>query len=296
MQLELRRRARRALSVCAMAIAAIAPITQPAWAKPALWVVHSDTATVYLFGTFHMLPPHTHWKSPAIEKAMADSQEIWTEADMESLPAVVKLIHRYGLDQRTSVTSMLDAHFSRRYSAEMASAGLSVELYSHVKPWVAQLLLTGGAMKQARFGYGVESDLLAYAKAHHKLTPAFETPDEQFALLADLPDDAQISALKQEIEDYDKRGNILNTLVNAWLSGNDDRLDALSNQELLAHNERYFNDVIVRRNERFAEHIAERLQSSGTAFVAVGAAHLCGSASVQALLRNYGFHAERVPE
>jgi uncharacterized protein YbaP (TraB family) len=151
-------------------------------------------------------------------------------------------------------------------------------------------------MKQARFGYGVESDLLAYAKAHHKLTPAFETPDEQFALLADLPDDAQISALKQEIEDYDKRGNILNTLVNAWLSGNDDRLDALSNQELLAHNERYFNDVIVRRNERFAEHIAERLQSSGTAFVAVGAAHLCGSASVQALLRNYGFHAERVPE
>jgi uncharacterized protein YbaP (TraB family) len=29
--------------------------------------------------------------------------------------------------------------------------------------------------------------------------------------------------------------------------------------------------------------------------VAIGAAHLCGSASVQVFLRNYGFTAERVP-
>jgi uncharacterized protein YbaP (TraB family) len=40
----------------------------------------------------------------------------------------------------------------------------------------------------------------------------------------------------------------------------------------------------------------ERLQGTGTAFVAVGAAHLCGSASVQALLKNYGVTAERVPD
>jgi uncharacterized protein YbaP (TraB family) len=72
-------------------------------------------------------------------------------------------------------------------------------------------------------------------------------------------------------------------------------LDSLSNQKLAATNERYFDDVIVRRNEHFAASIVTRLESGGTAFVAIGAAHLCGSASVQAFLRNYGFKAERIP-
>jgi uncharacterized protein YbaP (TraB family) len=303
MHLILRRRVIRTLAMCALACAALVPLTNHASAKPALWVVKSPNATVYLFGTFHMLPPRTHWKSPTVEKAMAASQEIWTEADIESLPAVVRLIHRYGLDHKGNVKAVLGPTLIRRYESAMATAGLSVELYSHVKPWLAQLLLTGNAMKQARFGYGVETDLIAYAKAHHKKTPTFETPDEQFALLADLPDDAQIPVLQQEVANYDKRANMLNTLVNAWLAGNDDRLDELSNKQLLVRdasgnvvNERYFDDVIVRRNERFAEHIAERLQTPGVAFVAVGAAHLCGSASVQAMLKNYGYHAERVTD
>jgi uncharacterized protein YbaP (TraB family) len=298
MHLRLRQRAIRAFTVGALALSTLVSVSPVASAKPALWVVHSTSATIYLFGTFHMLPPHTNWHSPVIDKALQSSDEIWTEADIESLPAVVRLIHRYGLDQRMNLEEKLaeKPKLRRRYQQEMASAGVSVELYNHVKPWLAGLLLTGGAMKQARFGYGVEADLMNYAKKHGKQTPAFETPDEQFALLADLPEDAQFSALEQQINDYDKRGNILNTLVNAWLSGNDERLDELSNQELLAHNERYFNDVIVRRNERFAERIVERLQGTGTAFVAVGAAHLCGSASVQALLKNYGVTAERVPD
>jgi uncharacterized protein YbaP (TraB family) len=298
MHRHLRRRAMRALIL----FTAIVLLSSTSRAKPALWVVKSPNATVYLFGTFHMLPPHTHWKSPVIEKAMADSQEIWTEADVESLPEVVKLIHHYGLDHRTNIRSVLSGDLVRRYESAMATAGLSVELYSHVKPWLAQLLLTGGAMKKARFGYGVETELLAYARQHHKETPNFETADEQFALLADLPEDAQIPVLKQQIVDYDKRANMLNTLVNAWLSGNDERLDELSNKQLVTTNadgtpnERYFDDVIVRRNEHFAQHIAERLQRGGTAFVAVGAAHLCGTASVQALLKNYGYHAERVTD
>jgi len=29
----------------------------PGWAKPALWVVRSPTATLYLFGTIHALKP-----------------------------------------------------------------------------------------------------------------------------------------------------------------------------------------------------------------------------------------------
>jgi len=52
--------------------------------------------------------------------------------------------------------------------------------------------------------------------------------------------------------------------------------------------------VIVRRDEQFANGVVTLLQNSGTSFVALGAAHLCGGTGVQALLKNLGYTAERV--
>jgi uncharacterized protein YbaP (TraB family) len=266
-----------------------------AHAAPGLWVVRSSTATVYLFGTVHMLPTTTRWQSPSIEHAMDQSDEIWTEADTSSLPELVRLIRRYGLTQQGNLRTVLPKRYRARYDMQMSSAGLSVDTFGHVKPWLAELLLTGGALKHARFGHGVETDLLAFAHRHSKMTPTFETADEQFAILADLPIEAQVRALELQLDGYSGTAGDMNAMVRAWLAGDDALLDTLSNQKLAATNERYFDDVIVRRNEHFASSIVTRLQSTGTAFVAIGAAHLCGRDSVQAFLRNYGFKAERVP-
>jgi uncharacterized protein YbaP (TraB family) len=266
-----------------------------AQAAPGLWVVHSGTATVYLFGTVHSLPNSMHWQSPAIDHAMEVSDEFWTEADTSSLPELVRLIRRYGLTQQGNLRTVLPKRYRARYDMEMSSAGLSVDTFGHVKPWLAELLLTGGALKHARFGHGVETDLLAFAHRHSKPTPTFETADEQFAILADLPIEAQIRALELQIDGYSGTAGDMNAMVRAWLAGDDTLLDRLSNQKLAATNERYFDDVIVRRNEHFASSIVTRLQASGTAFVAIGAAHLCGHNSVQAFLRNYGVTATRIP-
>jgi uncharacterized protein YbaP (TraB family) len=291
MRLNLKRLALRLLPAAVLMLA----LAGAAKAAPGLWVVRSGTATVYLFGTVHMLPSTTKWQSPAIERALAASDEIWTEADTSSLPELVRLIRRYGLTQQGNLRTVLPKRYRARYDMEMSGAGLSVDTFGHVKPWLAELLLTGGALKHARFGHGVETDLLAFAHRHDKATPTFETADEQFAILADLPIEAQIRALELQIDGYSGTAGELNNLVRAWLAGDDKLLDSLSNQKLAATNERYFDDVIVRRNEHFASSIVTRLQSSGTAFVAIGAAHLCGSASVQSFLRNYGFTAQRVP-
>src|SRR5205085_2491674 len=42
-------------------------------AHPALWVVHGRQGTAYLFGSIHVLPPHTDWKTPQLLVAMKDS-------------------------------------------------------------------------------------------------------------------------------------------------------------------------------------------------------------------------------
>jgi len=286
--------ARRVLAGTAAAAALLAAMAMPAQASPPLWVVRSPTATVYLFGTVHGLPPKADWHSPVVDRALASSSDIWTEADPGSLRGLVRLIRRYGLSSNSSLHSALPARYRTRFAAEMSSAGLDVEMYGHVKPWLAELLLSGGTVGPAKLGRSVETDLLAYAAKTHKETVAFETADAQFAILSDLPLENQLRALEMQIEGFPTARGQMNELVRTWLAGDDKRLDALSNKPLLGSNERYFDDVIVRRNEHFAQALSNRLSGTGSAFVAVGAAHLVGSNSVQTFLHNYGYTATRI--
>jgi uncharacterized protein YbaP (TraB family) len=271
----------------------MAVASRPAAADPALWVVRSSTATVYLFGTVHRLPPKTNWHTPVIDRALVSSQEVWTEADTGTMPSLVRLIRRYGLNPRTNLRNILPTRYRARYDMEMSSAGLNIDQFGHVKPWLAEMLLTGATLRHSA-GYGVEIDLLAYARKHNKATPTFETADQQFSILSDLPMASQARALELQIDGYPSANGQMNGLVRAWLAGDDQLVNKLSNKPLSESDERYFDDVIVRRNENFAQAIATRLAGSGTAFVAIGASHLCGPDSVQYFLKNYGLTAERI--
>src|SRR3546814_12767679 len=42
-------------------------------AKPAMWKLADADTTIYQFGTIHLLPKGLEWRTPAIEKAVADS-------------------------------------------------------------------------------------------------------------------------------------------------------------------------------------------------------------------------------
>ena len=141
---------------------------------------------------------------------------------------------------------------------------------------------------------GVEPTLLAYAHAHHKPTPTFETLDQQFAMLADMPQDVQIAALEDQIDEYDDAGPLFGRMLAAWRAGDEAALDRLIVQDMRHRSEATWTELILRRNERFAQKVVERLAGTGTAFVAVGVAHLCGSDGLPQLLRNQGFRVERV--
>ncbi len=267
-----------------------------AYADPALWVVKGPTATVYLFGTLHVLPAGTDWRTPSVMRALTASQEVWTEAEPPALPYLARLIRRYGLSEHNALSDVLPKHYRSRYDMEMTSAGLRALHYDYVKPWLAERLLTDGSLHQRNGKHNVEAELLDFAHHHDEARQTFESADNQFALLADLPIDAQIRALEIQLDAYPPNGQEMNNLVHAWMTADEATLDKMSNKELYATDERYFNDVIVRRNERFAQDIATRLEDGGTAFVALSASHLVGTTSVQTFLRNFGYTATRVPD
>ena len=266
-------------------------------ADPALWMARSPTATVYLFGTIHVLPQGKAriWLNSAISRALAASTEVWTEADIGNLSDSVAAIRHYGLATGPGAAALLPPAYRDRFARQVAQGGLPAVLVEHARPWLAELLLGAVAMQRnGPMALGAESVLLAYAHDHHLPTPTFETLDQQFALLAGMPLPAQLASLEQQIDEFDRTGPLLAKLLIAWHTGDVATLDRLTNQDMRAHDEAVWTTLILRRNEHFAQKIGERLRGSGTAFVAVGAAHLVGATAVPALLGQAGFAVTRV--
>ncbi len=266
-----------------------------AHANPALWVVRSHSATVYLFGTVHVLPKSISWMDPRITAALAASTELWTEADVGDLSGTINAIRHYGIAAAGETEQALPAEYRTRYDRQVAQSGISPTMFAHARPWLAEILLSTSSMQRAGASEaGVDMVLLGYARDHKLATPAFETVDQQFALLADMPRDAQIALLEDAIDEFDQAGPIFSQLLGAWQSGDETKLDKLINQTMRARNEQVWSELILRRNEKFAEKIGDRLQGAGTAFVAVGAGHLCGRDGIPAILEAHGFSVKPV--
>jgi len=278
------------------ALVVFCSLVAPARANPALWMVTSRSATVYLYGTVHVLPKSVTWMDDKVEQALAASSELWTEAEVGDLQETVDAIRHYGIAQPGETEALLPEAYRQRYAKQIALTNVPPVIFAHARPWLAEILLTTGALHRAGATQpGVEMTLLGYAHDHKMTTPTFETADQQFALLSDMPQAAQISSLEDTIDEFDQAGPVFGKLVDAWEAGDEATLDKLINQTMRAKNEAVWTELILRRNERFAERISDRLQGSGTAFVAVGAGHLCGrDDGVPAILKNRGFTVTRI--
>jgi uncharacterized protein YbaP (TraB family) len=273
--------------LCAFSVAA--------QANPALWKVTSQGATIYLFGTVHVLPKSVKWVDPKIEAALAASSELWTEADVSNLSETVDAMRHYGIAKPGETESLLPPPYRTRYARQISEVAFSPVVFAHARPWLAEMLLSTAALQRAGNDQpGVDFTLLQYAHDHKLVTPTFETVDQQSAMLSDMPEEAQIASLEDTIDEFDQAGPIFSKLLGAWQSGDEAQLDELINKAMRARSEIVWTEVILRRNEKFAEKISDRLQGSGTAFVAVGAGHLCGQDGIPALLEKRGFTVTRI--
>src|SRR5262249_51748280 len=98
----------------------------PALAEPALWVARQGDATVYLFPTVHALKPELKWETPKIEKAFAESREVWLEIEDPSPDpkAIQPLLRELGFDEAHPLSTKLGAADVKRLDAAAKSAGL----------------------------------------------------------------------------------------------------------------------------------------------------------------------------
>ena len=281
-------------------IAAIALcVASIARAEPGLWVVKGARSTIYLFGTVHTLRKDQPWASPQVAKALAESDELWLEIpDPEDTRAAQALIAQFGFDRQHPLSTKLPASDIAHLDAAAKSVGLrdGEKTFEPTRPWLASVMLEDAMLVHAGYDSagGVERQLLREANRTGKPVRGFETLDQQIRIFADMPPATEVQLLQNTLQDFDQGAAKLDALVAAWLEGDDVALARIMVDEIRQPFPALYRTILVDRNEAFAAALTRLVAGSGVKFVAVGAAHLAGTDSVQVALKRHGIAVQRI--
>eukprot|EP01038_Epipyxis_sp_PR26KG_P014409 gene14409-19340_t len=257
--------------------AAAAATTQKA--TPAMWVVKDSDTTIYLFGTFHLMAPGIDWNHGKVKTAFESADTLRLEiANMEAeAPIIANLMASKGqLPPGKTIYDGLTEAQKSALGTIIAQSGFPPQAIQQMQPWMGSLILAMGL----------------YQKLGLDPNQGFETGAEQIGFFANLTDQQQKAMLVSTIEDWDQATTMLNDMIDAWKTGNADKLGELMTTSLRTQPE-LAKLILTDRNERWAEWVSARMAKPGTVFVAVGAGHLSGPDSVQAFLKQKGIASSR---
>ncbi|MFL9839729.1 TraB/GumN family protein [Sphingomonas sp. ST-64] len=274
-----------------------APAAQVQDADPALWVVKDEDTTIYLFGTIHVLKPGLSWFDEAVKKAFDESAEMVTEiGTMPDQAAIQPLLMKHAISMSgPSLTERLPEEKRAAFTKAVTDAGIPVAAVDRFKPWFAASQLGLVALQKAGYdpNSGVEQKLSEAAKAANKPVSGLETIDQQFGFFNALSEEAQIKFLTESLDQLENVGPEFAKMVAEWSEGDAVGLAAIMNEALRSSPE-LSKMLLADRNARWAEWIDTRLDTPGVVFVAVGAGHLAGDDSVQAMLAKRKIKTQRI--
>lgn len=275
------------------------PQTSSETARPALWQISDADTTVYLFGTIHMLPAGTTWRSAAVDEALAGSRAAYFETDVEGDPRTrMELVQRLGLlDASSRLSDALTVEQKSALEVAAARVGYPLSALETQKPWFAAVTLSDAAIRAAGYSSdaGVENGLRREATAAGKDIRFLESMERQLSALSDLPEAVQVRYLAYSVSDIGTVGPALAHMVSAWRAGDVAALSRLLIDEDMARLPELEDALLTRRNAEWAASIKSLLEAEpGHFFVAVGAAHFSGKDSLLAQLQRLGIASERV--
>ncbi|CAN5395069.1 TraB/GumN family protein [soil metagenome] len=265
--------------------------------RPALWKISDADTTIYLFGTIHLLPKGLAWESPKIDRAIRASDTLILETILDPDPAktgaiMVKLgvspnlpplMDRVPADKRASLQKVVD------------KSGVPLAALDKFETWAAALTLASAGLQEldASSEYGAEKVLTARFAAVHKPVTGLETPTEQLGYFDTLPEAAQRTFLVSIADDQSDSKAEFTRMIKAWSAG-DVKQIALTFDDELKQSPELSEALLRRRNANWATWIQTRMAKPGTVFMAVGAGHLAGPESVEAMLAARGIKAVRL--
>jgi uncharacterized protein YbaP (TraB family) len=270
---------------------------KPQTAKPAMWKMADRDTSVYLFGTVHVLPKDLVWRTPLMDKAIAQSSDLVLEVGNLDDQAAIS-----GAFMKLAISPNLPPLAKRIPPKKLAGlnklikdAGIPPALLDKLETWAAGLTLASAALTKLDVdpNSGADRQLSLVFKAAHKPVIGFETGEEQLGFFDTLPESEQRTFLVGMVDEQGNAKDEFAKMIAAWKRG-DEREIALSFDDEAKMSAALTEALLYKRNANWTNWLSERMKKPGTIMVAVGAGHLAGNGSVVALLKKRGFVVTRV--
>lgn len=264
-----------------------------------LWRYQSESATVYLAGSIHILKPNFYPLARPYQMAFDQADTLVVEVDISALdPATIQAKSmQYGmLASNQNLQQVLSTEAYTELQAVGAEYGLPISQMSAFKPALVSQQLAVLAL--VSIGYNPNSGVEAYFlnQLGQRTVLQLENLDFQLDLLLNQPLEMQSALLQETLSQMDEFEDLTAKLVTAYLSGDDESFNqafqAQSGTSQLTRDFMY--QLMDERNMGMAAKIQQYLTQQGTYFVLIGAGHYVGDNSIIELLTKAGISGERI--
>ncbi|MCX7360160.1 MAG: TraB/GumN family protein [Alphaproteobacteria bacterium] len=267
-------------------------------AAPALFVARDADSTLYLYGTIHLRRAGDAWGGAHVERALAESQEVWTEVGLDpaSEARAQAEAMRLGFSADDALANHLTTDDQLRLSTLAQGLGIPPQALDRMRPWMAALTLSLVPIVRAGYdpGGGVDRAVVAWAREHDKTLRAFETPEEQVHIFSGFGEDVQLAMLRSALDGAEESVDAATNLSAAWDRGDIRALEELAVTDARVNYPLMYQAIYATRNNAWISVLSHEMDGAGVDFVAVGAGHLYGPDGLIAQLRARGILVERV--
>ncbi len=276
-------------------------ISNPSYAEPTLWKIQSDKAEIYLFGSIHVGKPEMYPFSAEVNQAFNQSENLVLEIDLLSSSMVQAVAWMYlnaRLPNDQTLNDVMKPQSISNLQAALKNLKLPYSSVENLKPWMVGMNLEMLMMLNQNYKaeLGVDIHFAQRALASRKNVLELESPAEQFAYFDNLSMEQQVFFLDGILEQLDDSSKIVEQMVELWMEGNQKEFETLIISEMLKDpKQQFFYDIFLKkRNIKMADKIAGFLETGGSYFVVVGAAHYLGEDSIIKYLEKKGVMVKTV--
>lgn len=270
--------------------------------RGALYRIRHQGNTSYLFGTIHVGKPSYLPLEGEVAQALARAGKLVLEIDVRNDAPFQGALQKHGM---YASDDKVDRHLSPDSLMQLKHAlqrfDIPYENVQQMKPWLLANLLMGLDLERNgyRRQYGIEFFLLSVADRQAKAVQELESAEYQMSLYADMTDAMQEQYLRESLMEIGS-GSALRkaqALIDAWADANGDAMEDVLRQSLkeTTLSSEFTQRVLLdKRNPEMADKIEALLKNDESSFVGVGLLHLLGERGVPTLLRQRGYHVEKV--
>ncbi len=264
-----------------------------------IYKIRSDTNTVYILGSIHVLAEEYYPLTRAFSYAYYNSHKVIFEIDPEILfspDTARKNEKHYTFKNGRTLKTVLSPRTYRLLQKKIKPLGIEMRHIQKFKPWVVYLSISGKFDSSLEFrpDLGIENYFYRKAKDTGKPTGGLETVADQIQVFDTLPMKVQEAMLRETLAmtDSKKREQAFLHMVKSWHQGNLEGLEELV--ETMKTFPLFYEKLLVQRNKNWVPQIEKFLTEDKNVLIIVGAAHLAGDDGLLTLLKEKGYELERV--